>query len=90
MLRKNSLLFLVSCFLFCSFCTKTLANDDAIIEKIEYKYDGDAYVSQDFVDSRVQLKVGEEFSQFLADSSVKSLYSSGAFDNIVVKAIEDH
>lgn len=89
MLRKNSLLFLVSCFLFCSFCTKTLANDDAIIEKIEYKYDGDAYVSQDFVDSRVQLKVGEEFSQFLADSSVKSLYSSGAFDNIVVKANEN-
>ena len=55
MLRKNSLLFLVVCFLFCSFCTKTLASDDAIIEKIEYKYDGDAYVSQDFVDSRVQL-----------------------------------
>ena len=89
MLRKNSLLFLVVCFLFCLVCTKTLASDDAIIEKIEYKYDGDAYVSQDFVDSRVQLKVGEEFSQFLADSSVKSLYSSGAFDNIVVKANEN-
>ncbi|MDR1433379.1 MAG: outer membrane protein assembly factor BamA [Puniceicoccales bacterium] len=60
-----------------------------IIKSIEYKYEGDeSPVPQEVVDSRVQLKVGAEFSPFLADASIKSLYASGNFDHVSVKVDE--
>ena len=57
-----------------------------IVKSIEYKNLGSLInINRAIIESNVQIKVGQVFSPFLADASIKSLYASGMFDNVSVK-----
>ncbi|MDR0595742.1 MAG: outer membrane protein assembly factor BamA [Puniceicoccales bacterium] len=57
-----------------------------IISSIKYNYFGSTLgLNQETIESHVQLKEGMEFKQYLADASIKSLYSTGLFDYVQVR-----
>lgn len=70
-------------------CNAQLCADDSkpmIVKNIEYKNLGSSInINHAIIESNVQIKVGQVFSPFLADASIKSLYASGMFDNVSVK-----
>ncbi|MDR1401769.1 MAG: outer membrane protein assembly factor BamA [Puniceicoccales bacterium] len=74
------------------FSSESFADDaqlPSVVKAIEYVYEGDQVeVNQEIVESHVQLKIGEEFSPFLADASLKALHSSGDFDRVAVRVDE--
>jgi outer membrane protein insertion porin family len=60
-----------------------------IVKSIEYKYCGpELNINQDIIESHILLKEGKEFSPFLADASLKSLYASGKFEHVSIKVDE--
>ncbi|MDR1891092.1 MAG: outer membrane protein assembly factor BamA [Puniceicoccales bacterium] len=73
-------------------CQKMFSEDTEgsdIVKSIEYRSTGpELNVSRDILESHVLLKEGKEFSPFLADASLKSLYASGKFEHVSVKVDE--
>jgi outer membrane protein insertion porin family len=92
MAKKILFLVLICCISFClspRLFSNPTGNDSDIIRNIEYKYDGDNIgMSQEVVESHVRLRIGEAFSPFLADSSIKALYASEKFEHVSVKVNE--
>ncbi|MDR2779336.1 MAG: outer membrane protein assembly factor BamA [Puniceicoccales bacterium] len=69
--------------------SEDVLNGPNIVKSIEYKCCGsELNISQDVIASYILLKEGEEFSPFLADASLKSLYTSGKFEHVSVKVDE--
>ncbi|MDR2603286.1 MAG: outer membrane protein assembly factor BamA [Puniceicoccales bacterium] len=69
--------------------SENLLNEPNIVKSIEYKYRGPKLnISQGIIESHVLLKEGKEFSPFLADASLKSLYASGKFEHVSIKVDE--
>lgn len=71
-----------------SYSAKSYADGGSamIVKNIEYKNVGSPInINRAIIESNVQIKVGQAFSPFLADASIKSLYASGMFDNVSVK-----
>ncbi len=63
-----------------------LPQEIPVISDIKYQYNG-GYLNfnQEAIKSHVQLEKGKEFKQYLADSSVRSLYDTGLFDYVQVR-----
>lgn len=56
-----------------------------VVSDIKYRYNGgNLHLNQDAIESHVQLEKGKEFKQYLADSSIRSLYGTGLFDYVQV------
>ncbi|MDR1528711.1 MAG: outer membrane protein assembly factor BamA [Puniceicoccales bacterium] len=90
---KKALLFIPLCLVALGPCqeafSENTSNAPNIIKSIEYKYCGpELNISQDIIESHVLLKEGKEFSPFLADASLKSLYASGKFEHVSIKVDE--
>jgi outer membrane protein insertion porin family len=69
--------------------SENILNKPNIVKSIEYKCCGpELNISQDIIESHVLLKEGKEFSPFLADASLKSLYASGKFEHVSIKVDE--
>ncbi|MDR1595819.1 MAG: outer membrane protein assembly factor BamA [Puniceicoccales bacterium] len=88
--RTKHALALVLVLVSCNWCPRAAAETmPSIVRSIEYRYEGnEPGVNHEIIESRVQLKVGQEFSVLLSDSSVKALYASGMFDNVSIKVDE--
>jgi outer membrane protein assembly factor BamA len=91
-IRKTILLMPIYLMLLVA-CPKVFSEDifeeSNIVRSIEYEYYGPRLnISQDIIESYVFLKEGKEFSSFLADASLKSLYASGKFDHVSIKVDE--
>lgn len=57
-----------------------------VVSNIKYIYEGgNLRINQEAIESHVQLEKGKEFKQYLADSSIKSLYNTGLFDYVRVR-----
>lgn len=60
-----------------------------VVADIKYQYNGgNLDFNQAAIESHVQLEKGKEFKQYLADSSIRSLYSTGLFDYVQVRLDE--
>ncbi|MDR1173732.1 MAG: hypothetical protein LBK24_02985, partial [Puniceicoccales bacterium] len=69
--------------------SENVVDEPNIVKSIEYRCSGpELNISQDIMESHVLLKEGKEFSPFLADASLKSLYASGKFEHVSVKVDE--
>ncbi|MDR2776554.1 MAG: outer membrane protein assembly factor BamA [Puniceicoccales bacterium] len=90
---KKALLFIPLYLVALDPCQKAfpqnILNGPNIVKSIEYKCCGpELNISQDIIESHVLLKEGKEFSPFLADASLKSLYASGNFEHVSIKVDE--
>lgn len=57
-----------------------------VVSDIKYQYEGTHLnINQEAIESHVQIEKGKEFKQYLADSSIKSLYNTGLFDYVQVR-----
>ena len=66
-----------------------LPHEVPVIANINYQYNGgDLCLNQEAIESHVQLEKGKPFKQYLADSSIRSLYSTGLFDFVQVRLDE--
>lgn len=60
-----------------------------VVADIKYQYNGGKLTfNQEAIETHVQLEKGKPFKQYLADSSIRSLYGTGLFDYVQVYLTE--